>query len=102
MLLFIFARLFVLALLSRFYKFDKSQKFIFILYSWKDNTVMGVWERAKASTIISPFTKISFTKMLVLSDTKAREDYFSQQANFVSTEGHWDDHAEFSTTINGR
>ena len=51
---------------------------------------------------MAPFTKLSLSKILVLSDIKAREDYFSQQANFVSLEGRRDDHAEFSTSINGK
>ena len=37
--------------------------------------------------------------MLVLADAKVREDYFSQQANFVSQEGRKDDHAEYATNI---
>ena len=69
--------------------------------SWHDNTVISVWERAKAMIPVTPFTKISLSKMLILSDAKAREDYFSQQANFISQESRRDDHAEFSTSING-
>ena len=48
---------------------------------------------------MAPFTKLSLSKILVLSDAKAREDYFSQQANFASLEGRRDDHAEFSTSL---
>ena len=71
--------------------------------SWRDNTVVSIWERAKALTsATAPFTKISLSKMLVLSDMKARQDYFSQQASFIALEGRRDDHAEFSTTINGK
>lgn len=37
--------------------------------------------------------------MLVLADEKIREEYFSQQAKFISLEGRKDEHAEYSTTI---
>ena len=73
--------------------------------SWKDNTVTSVFARSQSfhdGKSMAPFTKLSLSKILVLSDVKAREDYFSQQANFVSLEGRRDDHAEFSTSINGK
>ena len=71
--------------------------------SWRDNTVVSIWERAKPlKSSTAPFTKISLSKMLVLSDIKTRQDYFSQQASFIAMEGRRDDHAEFSTAINGR
>eukprot|EP00957_Ditylum_brightwellii_P201490 15325898-Ditylum_brightwellii.AAC.1 len=38
--------------------------------------------------------------MLVLKDVKSQEDYFLQQAHFVSKEGRHDEYAEFSTNIN--
>lgn len=37
--------------------------------------------------------------MLVLADEKIREEYFSQQAKFISLEGRKDEQAEYSTTI---
>mmetsp|Transcript_8052 Transcript_8052/g.11457 ORF Transcript_8052/g.11457 Transcript_8052/m.11457 type:complete len:243 (+) Transcript_8052:76-804(+) len=71
--------------------------------SWKDKTTTGIWQRSIYSPSIStaPFTKITLSKMLVLKDVKSREDYFLQQAHFVSKEGRRDEYAEFSTNING-
>jgi len=70
--------------------------------SWKDKTTTGIWQRSIYSPSIStaPFTKITLSKMLVLKDVKSREDYFLQQAHFVSKEGRRDEYAEFSTNIN--
>lgn len=70
--------------------------------SWSDHSVVGLWKRAisvMSPPSKAPFTKISFSKMLVLADEKIREDYFSQQANFISREGRKDEQAEYSTDI---
>lgn len=68
--------------------------------SCQDNTVAGVWKRAEATAQShAPFAKIIFSKMLVLSNAKAREDYFKQQGNFVSEHLTSDEYAEFSTSI---
>lgn len=68
--------------------------------SWDDNTIASVWKRSQAvSSMGAPFSKLTISKLLVLKDKKAREDYFAQQAVFVSTEGRKDMQAEFATTI---
>ena len=64
-----------------------------------DNTIAGVWKRATAPSFPPPFTKIKLTKLLILGNNKARQEYFRQQANFVTTEGRLDEYAEFSTNI---
>lgn len=70
--------------------------------SWNDNTVVGLWKRAAAfSPAVAPFTKISYSKILSLGTADARDDYFKQQAEFISREGQKDEHAEFATNING-
>jgi hypothetical protein len=73
-------------------------------FSWSDHSIVGLWKRAPISLLSpsstkSPFTKVSFSKMLVLADEKIREEYFSQQAKFISLEGRKDEQAEYSTTI---
>lgn len=66
----------------------------------EDNTIAGVWKRAETSkSSLAPFTKIILTKLLVLPNTKARLDYFEQQAKFVTSQGQEDEYAEFSTNI---
>ena len=73
--------------------------------SWDDRTYASAWRRAPAKTSDgdgegpAPLGKISLTKLLVLRDRAAREDYFAQQARFVSVEGRRDVHAEFATEI---
>jgi hypothetical protein len=70
--------------------------------SCQDRTVVGVWKRSEATRdSTAPFTKIVLSKLLVLSNAKAREDYFKQQSNFVTTQGQADEFAEFSTNIHG-
>jgi TMEM151 family len=64
-----------------------------------DNTIAGVWRRANLSTKIPPFTKIKLTKLLVLSNNKACQDYFQQQSKFLAKEGQSDEFVEFSTDI---
>ena len=65
-----------------------------------DSTIAGLWKRAELSTSLqAPFTKISLSKLLVLPNSKARIDYFQQQANFVTTQGQADEYTEFSTNI---
>jgi hypothetical protein len=62
-----------------------------------------MWRRAEAaSTNGALFTKIALTKLLVLSDQKSREDYFVQQAEFVTQHGRGDEFVEFSTDIQGK
>ncbi len=71
----------------------------YIYQTCMDNTIAGLWKRAHASVIPPPFTKITLSKLLILGNDKARQDYFQQQANFVTTEGQSDEYAEFSTNI---
>lgn len=49
----------------------------------------------------APFSKIVLSKLLILPNAKAREDYFKQQSTFVTKEGS-DDYTEFSTSIQGK
>ena len=67
--------------------------------SWKDETTVGLWKRAFAPDLTAPFTKLSLCKVLLLSNGKARSDYFAQQTDFVTREGNKDQFAEFSTNI---
>jgi hypothetical protein len=68
----------------------------------EDSTIAGVWRRAEAISFgVAPFTKIALTKILVLSDRKSREDYFKQQAEFVSEHSRGDEIVQFSTKIEG-
>ena len=67
--------------------------------SWKDETTVGLWKRASAPDLTAPFTKLSLCKVLLLSNGKARSDYFAQQTDFVTREGNKDQFAEFSTNI---
>lgn len=72
-----------------------------IPFSCEDKTIAGVWRRAEATAANpAPFSKIVLSKLLVLPNTKAREDYFKQQSNFVTREGS-DEYTEFSTSIQG-
>ena len=71
----------------------------YIYKSCMDNTIAGLWKRATASVIPPPFTKIVLSKLLILGNDKARQDYFQQQATFVTMEGQADEFAEFSTNI---
>jgi hypothetical protein len=72
------------------------------LQSCVDKTVAGVWRRQSATAANpAPFTKIVLSKLLILSNTWAREDYFQQQVSFVTREGRGDEFAEFSTSIQG-
>jgi hypothetical protein len=67
--------------------------------SCEDKTIAGVWRRAEAtSTAPAPFSKIVLSKLLILPNAKARQDYFSQQSSFVTSQGS-DDYTEFSTSI---
>ena len=74
------------------YKFD----------SCEDQTVASLWKRSQSSSSSShdaPFSKLALNKLLVLKDKRAREDYFAQQAAFVTLEGRKDVYAEFATSI---
>jgi hypothetical protein len=64
-----------------------------------DDTMVGVWTRAQADDNVAPFTKIALTKLVVLHDKRSRDDYFQQQANFVTDHGQGDEFSEFSTDI---
>ncbi|GKY91212.1 hypothetical protein MPSEU_000093900 [Mayamaea pseudoterrestris] len=67
---------------------------------WQDKTVAGVWKRAPFFTDASaPLIKLVLSKLLVLSDSKTRQEYMKQQSNFVSKHGQGDEFAEFSTSI---
>ena len=69
--------------------------------SCEDKTIAGVWRRAEATAANpAPFSKIVLSKLLILPNTKAREDYFKQQSSFVTREGR-DEYTEFSTSIQG-
>mmetsp|Transcript_5246 Transcript_5246/g.14883 ORF Transcript_5246/g.14883 Transcript_5246/m.14883 type:complete len:624 (+) Transcript_5246:87-1958(+) len=67
--------------------------------SWNDETTVGLWKRAWSPESTAPFTKLSLCKVLLLSNGKARSDYFTQQTDFVMREGRKDQFAEFSTNI---
>lgn len=70
--------------------------------SCHDSTIAGVWRQATAaSSRPAPFSKVALSKLLMLRSRKEREDYFRQQADFVTAEGQADELAEFSTTIDG-
>ncbi len=67
-----------------------------------DNTIAGLWKRSDAAfPNLAPFTKIMLSKLLILNDRKTREDYFRQQADFVTEHGRGDEFTEFSTDIQG-
>jgi hypothetical protein len=67
-----------------------------------DNTTAGLWRRSPAiSSDMAPFTRIVLNKLLVLKDSKTREDYFRQQIEFVTEHGRGDEFTEFSTDIQG-
>lgn len=66
---------------------------------WLDKTTAGVWTRAQAETGTAPLAKIRLTKVLVLGDRKARDEYFNQQSRFVVQNKKQDDLAEFATSI---
>eukprot|EP00804_Cyclotella_cryptica_P030384 CCRYP_011913-RA/>CCRYP_011913-RA protein AED:0.28 eAED:0.28 QI:1163/1/1/1/0.5/0.6/5/1307/309 len=70
--------------------------------SCQDYTVASLWKHAPSFSSENqgaPFSKLTLSKLLVLKDRKAREDYFAQQAAFVMLEGRKDVNAEFATTI---
>jgi len=93
---------------------------------WTDASTVGVWDRgvrergwmlgvggvdgkkerhegeddAGTPSSFSPFSKLTLSKILVLSDEGALADYFRQQSEFVSVEGSRDVLAEFTTSIN--
>jgi len=69
--------------------------------SWEDHTLATLWKRSQSFSTSheAPFTKLALSKLLVLKDQKAREDYFAQQAAFVTMEGRKDVFAEFATNI---
>jgi len=94
---------------------------------WTDASTVGVWDRgvrergwmlgvggvdgkkerrkedgddARTPSSFSPFSKLTLSKILVLSDEGALADYFRQQSEFVSVEGSRDVLAEFTTSIN--
>lgn len=74
------------------YKFD----------SCEDHTVASLWKRSRSFSSTphsAPFSKLTLSKLLVLKDKRAREDYFAQQAAFVTLEGRKDVYAEFATSI---
>jgi hypothetical protein len=61
-------------------------------HSCDDFTLATLWKRAQSFTSDegAPFSKLALSKLLVLKDKKAREDYFAQQAAFVMLEGRKD------------
>jgi len=70
--------------------------------SCEDHTVASLWKRSQSFSSTphgAPFSKLALSKLLVLKDKRAREDYFAQQAAFVTLEGRKDVHAEFATSI---
>jgi hypothetical protein len=67
--------------------------FMYPTYRWEDHTVASTWQRAKSypsNMAEAPFGKVTLSKLLVLKDRYAREDYFAQQAAFVTLEGRKD------------
>lgn len=75
---------------------------IVLFHSCKDNTIAGLWKRADStSSSFAPFTKLMLSKLLVLNDSQTREEYFRQQAEFVTEHGRGDEFTEFSTDIQG-
>lgn len=67
-----------------------------LIYSWEDHTVASTWKRSQSFSSTSqeaPFSKLTLSKLLLLRDKEAREDYFAQQAAFVMMEGRKDVHA---------
>mmetsp|Transcript_17584 Transcript_17584/g.29712 ORF Transcript_17584/g.29712 Transcript_17584/m.29712 type:complete len:659 (-) Transcript_17584:137-2113(-) len=74
------------------YKFDNCE----------DKTVASLWKRSQSFSSTphgAPFSKLALSKLLVLKDRRARENYFAQQAAFVTLEGRKDVYAEFATSI---
>ncbi len=68
----------------------------------EDHTVASLWKRSQSFSATphgAPFSKLALSKLLVLKDKRAREDYFAQQAAFVTLEGRKDVYAEFATSI---
>jgi hypothetical protein len=66
------------------------------LLSWEDRTIASLWKRSESFSSTSheaPFSKLTLSKLLVLKDKNARDDYFAQQAAFVMLEGRKDVHA---------
>ena len=64
-----------------------------VLLSCEDYTLATLWKRAQSFSSQdngAPFSKLALSKLLVLKDKKAREDYFAQQAAFVMLEGRKD------------
>ena len=70
---------------------------------WCDQTTAGVWTRALGETtnaaVAAPLAKIHLTKMIILGDSRARQAYFQQQAQFVARYREQDDQAEFATAV---
>lgn len=60
---------------------------------WEDHTLASTWQRAgsyPSDSFEAPFGKVTLSKLLVLKDRSTREDYFAQQAAFVTLEGRKD------------
>ena len=76
---------------------DKTEKYKY--GKCLDRSVGGVWRRATAVQEPAPFAKIRLSKLVILSDGGAREDYFGQQSKFVEEHGKADKFGEFSTRI---
>ena len=63
---------------------------------WEDHTLASTWQRAPRSFSSGSteeealFGKVTLSKLLVLKDKDTREDYFAQQAAFVTLEGRKD------------
>ncbi len=72
---------------------------------WEDHTLASTWRRAPRSFSSeskgeeAPFGKVTLSKLLVLKDKDTREDYFAQQAAFVTLEGRKDVQAVCSWCI---
>ena len=71
--------------------------------NWHDDTIMGLWRQAQASTtVMAAFTKISLYKLVLFANKQTRVDYFKQQSDFIRVEGRKDEYAEFSTHVDGK
>ena len=70
--------------------------------SFADATIAGVWRRQRSvQKEAAPFMKLLLSKILILANEEAKNDYFKQQSKFVSAEGMRDQYAEYSTNIEG-
>ena len=80
---------------------EHSEKYIEASSNNNDNNHNNNIVDGSSMIAAAPYSKISFSKFLVLGNAKAREDYFQQQREFVKNEAFKDDYTEFFTDIQG-